>query len=81
MDPVIPLPLSTILSAVLVPVIVLLSCSVVGIVVVSLVFRRKYKEKTMEQQNLEAEMVQLKSSSILKSPGKYGLHHACQIKA
>ena len=70
MDPVIPLPLSTILSAVLVPVIVLLSCSVVGIVVISLVFRRKYKEKTMEQQNLEAEMIQLKSSSVLKSSRK-----------
>ena len=68
----VPFPMASIVSAALVPMVLLLSCSVVLIVAIGLVFRRKYKAKAMEQQNLEAEMNELKSISVLKSSGKLG---------
>ena len=65
-------PIGVIVPAVVIPVVVIFLCSVGWIVAIVLVFSKKYKAKTMEHEHLTAEMVELKSSSVLKSPGKFG---------
>ena len=65
-------PIASIVSAALVPVVLLVSCSVVLIATIVVVFRRKYKAKENEQQKLADKMNQLTSISTPNSPGKFG---------
>ncbi len=64
-------PIASIISAALVPVVVLFLCFVVSIVAIVLVFRSKYKAKTKQQQELIVEMNEL-SHAVNRSPEKFG---------
>lgn len=67
--------LAVIIPAVMVPVAIIFLCCVVWISVILIVFRREYRVKSKEHQDLTSEMNQLKKSTVPKTPFKFGLLH------